>query len=166
MVKKNDVEITTPIAEVDGAFAWDSSFAVTADRVSKLLAEGPAKFETVDFTRGRFAGSEKMSACPRADLVLNCKDREGNVAEVPVGLPLHERMMWKLCQYAKSTGLIDASLDEGEAFTMPWDQVIGSKGVCEIETRTWVGNDGTKHQSNNVKRFIYGDEALSADIDG
>lgn len=160
MAKK--IESTTTPTASNGVFSWGDQLPVTADRTGKLLAEGPASFKVVTFVRGRFAGSEKMPACPRADLGLEVTDREGSTAIVPVGLPLHEKMMWKLVQFAKSTGLIDADLGEGEAFTMPWDDVLGSTGVCEVDARTWVGDDGKERVSNNVVRFIYGDEALAA----
>ena len=145
--------------ENEFAFGWDSAIAVTRARVEKLLAVGPAKFTVVSFVRGRHAGSDKLPACPRAELLLECEDVEGDIGDVSVKLPLHEKTLFKLVQFAKSTGLVDADLAEGESFKMPWDEVLGASGVCEINHRTWKGDDGIEHTSNNVVRFIYGDEA-------
>lgn len=162
MAKKTAVDVN-PAALDGGALTWDGPLSVSGDRLAKTLAEGPARFEVVSFARGRFAGSEKLSACPRADLGLEVTDREGNTAIVSVGLPLHEKMLWKLVQFAKSAQLIDADLGEGEMFSMPWHDIVGAKGVCEIEHRTWMGDDGKERTATNVKRFLYGDEALLAD---
>lgn len=57
------------------ALDWDS--VIEAENEFVLLPEGEYEFTVKNFERGYFNGSEKMSACPKAELTLQIDAPQG-----------------------------------------------------------------------------------------
>lgn len=136
------------MADYDEALGWDDE-ATASDAEYTLLEPGEYTYRVDDFERGRFDGSDKMGPCPVAKLTLSCSNAAGQQGTVVTRLYLTKRQQWKLTQFFKSCGLIDASLPDGQAYRMPWDQVRGAIGRAEIGNHTHQGRT-----YNEVKRFV------------
>jgi hypothetical protein len=136
------------MADYTDALGWDDEVAAS-DKEYVLLEPGEYTYRVDDFERGRFDGSDKMGPCPVAKLTLSCSNAAGQQASVVTRLYLTKRQQWKLTQFFKSCGLIDASLGDGQAYRMPWDQVRGAIGRAEIGNREYQGRT-----YNEVTRFI------------
>lgn len=143
---------------VGAAFGFDDEITISNSVGSVLIDEGPAQFTVTDFSRGRFAGSAKMSPGPQANLTLRVTDARGQSANIRVSLILNEKMLWKITNFFRSTNLISAASD-GSRMTLPWSRVVGASGICEIEHATWTDNTGANRVSAQVKDFLYGTSA-------
>lgn len=136
------------MADYDEALGWDDE-ATASDTEYTVLDPGEYAYRVDGFERGRFDGSDKMGPCPVAKLTLSCSNAAGQQGTVVTRLYLTKRQQWKLTQFFKSCGLIDASLPDGQAYRMPWDQVRGAIGRAEIGNHTHQGRT-----YNEVKRFV------------
>lgn len=136
------------MADYDEALGWDDE-ATASETEYTVLDPGEYAYRVDGFERGRFDGSDKMGPCPVAKLTLSCSNAAGQQGTVVTRLYLTKRQQWKLTQFFKSCGLIDASLPDGQAYRMPWDQVRGAIGRAEIGNHTHKGRT-----YNEVKRFI------------
>lgn len=139
------------MADYDEALGWDDE-ATASDAEYTILEPGEYAYRVDDFERGRFDGSDKMGPCPVAKLTLSCSNATGQQGTVVTRLYLNKRQQWKLTQFFKSCGLIDASLSDGQAYRMPWDQVRGAIGRAEIGNHAHQGRT-----YNEVKRFVVPD---------
>lgn len=124
------------------AFDWDSVIENESNFV--LLPEGEYEFTVTGFERGYFNGSEKMSACPKAELTLTIETAQGT-ATVKHNLFLSRRTEGLICAFFICIG----QKKHGEPLRMNWQQVVGSKGRCKIGIRTYNNND-----YNEVKKFL------------
>lgn len=136
------------MADYDEALGWDDE-ATASDTEYTVLEPGEYTYRVDGFERGRFDGSDKMGPCPMAKLTLSCSNAAGQQGTVVTRLYLTKRQQWKLTQFFKSCGLIDASLPDGQAYHMPWDQVRGAIGRAEIGNNTYQGRT-----YNKVERFV------------
>ena len=75
---------------------WDDEIEKGADYV--LLPEGEYDFTIESFERGRFEGSDKVPACPRAELKVKVEAPEG-MCLMNESLLLYDRMQWKLAEF-------------------------------------------------------------------
>ena len=75
---------------------WDDEIEKGADYV--LLPEGEYDFTIESFERGRFEGSDKAPACPRAELKVKVETSEG-MCMMNESLLLYDRMQWKLAEF-------------------------------------------------------------------
>lgn len=139
------------MADYDEALGWDDE-ATASETEYTVLDPGEYAYRVDGFERGRFDGSDKMGPCPVAKLTLSCSNATGQQGTVVTRLYLTKRQQWKLTQFFKSCGLIDASLSDGQAYRMPWDQVRGAIGRAEIGNHTHQGRT-----YNEVKRFVVPD---------
>lgn len=134
---------------------WDD--IIEHDSTFVVLPEGDYPFVVTGFERGRFNGSEKLSACSMAIVTLDVSDPiSGQTATVTENLPLHTKMEWKLCQFFTCLGL----RKHGERLQMPWNRVIGAHGWCRLNINRWTGQrDGREMENNRVDKFLAPDEA-------
>ena len=150
------------MAEYNDSFGWDDEVETADASNFQLLNEGPCMFRVTDFKRGRFEGSAKMSACFQAELTLETSDPEGHVSDIHTNLPLNRKMQWKLTAFFKSIRLIDPDTPSGSAVRYPWDKIVGTRGMCEVEHYQWTGNDGQVRTGNSIKSFLFGDRSDDA----
>ena len=132
----------------DVAMTWDDEIQNDGEGF-RVLPEGEYDFTVTDFTRGRFEGSAKMAACPKAELTIKIHDPEGDVT-VSENLFLNRKAEWKLCQFFTAIG----HRKHGETLRMNWNAVKGAKGRCKVGIRKWTGNDGKEHENNEITAFL------------
>lgn len=132
----------------DVAMTWDDEIQNDGEGF-RVLPEGEYDFTVTDFTRGRFEGSAKMAACPKAELTIKIHDPEGDVT-VSENLFLNRKAEWKLCQFFTAIG----HRKHGETLRMNWNAVKGAKGRCKVGIRKWTGNDGKEHENNEIAAFL------------
>lgn len=114
-----------------------------------LLPAGEYNFRVTGFKRGRFDGSDKMPACPRAEIELTIQSPEHGEVTVFESLLLHQKTEWKLSEFFISIG----QKKKGEKVKMNWQAVIGSQGRCELEINKYVSK-GKERENNRVSKFL------------
>ena len=127
-------------------FGWDDT--ITKDDAFILLEPGEYPFTVKLLERARFNGSEKMPACPMAEVSIAINTPEGEVV-IKNKLLLHSKTEWVLSSFFGSLGL----KKKGEPLRMNWNLVTGARGRCEIGNRT---HDGKEY--NEVKKWIYSED--------
>ena len=145
---------------------WDDEIEKGADYV--LLPEGEYDFTIESFERGRFEGSDKAPACPRAELKVKVETPEG-VCLMNESLLLYDRMQWKLAEFFLSIGAVYEILDNSRDFKnvndrksmsssndrkvkMNWNIVPRATGRAIIEQRADRKDPNKKY--NHVKKFL------------
>lgn len=132
----------------NGALDWNSQ--IEKESEFELLPEGTYDFVVSQMERGRFSGSDKMSACPVATLTLEVKDPIGGLAgRVIENLYLHAKSEWRLSQFFTAIG----QKKKGEPLIPNWNMVPGSKGRLELSVNEYEKN-GEKRKNNRVTRFL------------
>lgn len=133
--------------ELGQELGWDDTIEQDGNDFI-LLPPGDYDFKVESFERGRFAGSEKMSACNMATLniVIEFDNRK---AFIKHKLFLNTKTEWALSQFFASIGL----KKKGEKLKMNWNQVPGSIGRCQVDVREWKKDDGSTGYSNEIKKF-------------
>ncbi|WP_438832852.1 hypothetical protein [Streptococcus pluranimalium] len=114
-----------------------------------LLPAGEYEFEVTKFERGRFNGSEKMPACPKAELTFKIESPEGT-AFVSEQLLLHTKMEWRLSAFFAAIG----QKKKGQPLPMNWNNVIGSKGRCKVIVNKYTNRDGAERENNRIDSYI------------
>lgn len=129
----------------DRALGWDDE--ITQDSAELILAEpGIYQFTVKSFTRGRFDGSAKMTACPEAILAIEIIDKAtGRPVTITERLRLHTKMEWRLSEFFVSIG----QKRKGESCRPNWTAVTGAKGLLELNHR----KSGDKTY-NNINHFL------------
>lgn len=125
---------------------WNST--IEKESEFELLPEGTYDFTVESMERGRFAGSEKMSACPQANLTLivHDGDLQGKIFDT---LYLHSKAEWRLSQFFTAIG----QKKKGEPLQPNWNLVPGSTGKLELTINEYEKN-GEKRKNNRVSRYI------------
>lgn len=131
----------------DVAMGWEDTIENDSEFV--VLPEGTYDFEILSFERKRFEGSNKMSACPKAELSIRLTSNEGSTT-VRENLLLNRKMEWKLCQFFTSIGL----RKHGEPLRMNWNQVTGRKGKCKVIVDDYTNNKGEDREINRIDKFL------------
>lgn len=113
-----------------------------------LLPAGEYEFEVTKFERGRFNGSDKMPACPKADLTFKIEGTDGT-AFVSESLLLHTKTEWRLSAFFAAIG----QKKKGQPLQMNWGTVIGSKGRCKVIVNTYM-KDGAERKNNRIDGYV------------
>ena len=133
----------------DVAMTWDDEIQNDGEGF-RALPEGEYDFTVTDFTRGRFDGSAKMAACPKAELTIKIHDPDGDVT-VNENLFLNKKVEWKLCQFFIAIG----HRKHGEPLRPNWNAVKGAKGRCKVGIKKWTGKkDGKEYKGNEITAFL------------
>lgn len=136
------MDYNTQYANQEREYNWDDT--IQKDNEFILLPEGDYDFVVESFQRGRFNGSDKMPACPMAQIKVKIINPSGDNVTVDVSLLLHSRVEWKLSEFFAGIG----QKKKGEPLRMNWNYVPGSKGRCKVGLRTYKDN-----QYNEIKKF-------------
>lgn len=134
---------------------WDAEISKESDFV--LLPAGEYDFKVAAFERARYNGGGKMGPCNEAKITLEVKAPDGRTASVRHNLFLNSKCEPMLCAFFRGIG----QKKHGEPLKMNWNKVIGSSGRAKFGIREYNGN-----QFNEVKGFIYPDEAASTQSQG
>lgn len=140
----------------DIPMGWDDEIENDGEDF-RVLPEGEYAFTVDNFTRGRFEGSAKMGACPKAELSIRIHDKDGDVT-VNHNLFLNRKCEWALCAFFTAIG----ARKHGETLRMNWNAVKGAKGRCKVGVRKWTGNDGKEHEANEIIKFLEPEEKEAA----
>lgn len=128
------------------SLSWEGE-AEVQDSQFELLPDGEYDYEIVGFKRERFAGSEKMAACPIAVLQLRCKNAQASGTGF-CRLFLNSKVVWRITAFFKSCGLMRPDTPEGTRFPMSlFDQVIGCTGKVKV-TITKSEYKGKTYENN------------------
>ena len=134
---------------MDREFGWDDEI-VNDGSDFVLLPEGVYPFVVESFERGRHNGSAKLPPCNKAILSIRVADKDGNAAIIKHNLFLHSKCEGLLSAFFVSIGM----KKPGEPLRMNWPGTIGRRGMCKVGVRSWTGNDGQEHQSNEIVKFL------------
>ena len=126
------------------AFSWDDTYQETESEFT-LLPPGDYDFTIVDFERGYFDGSEKMPACPEANLKYKVVAADGKEATIKQKLFLHSKSQWQLTNFACAIGY--AKRGDGK-FSIRWNELIGATGRFQLGIHKYKDNE-----YNQVKKF-------------
>lgn len=132
----------------DYELSWDSE--ISKESEFELLPAGNYKFTVQSVERGRFAGSEKMNACPSATLSLKVSGPDGTEGTVQDTLYLNSKAEWKLSQFFTSIG----QKKKGETIRMNWNLVPGSSGELELTVNEYTAKDGSQKKNNRVGKYL------------
>jgi len=129
------------------AIGWDQERIENPNEGSDFvnLAPGKYAFRVTKFERGRFDGSEKMCACPKAIIHLEIDGGELGPVSHKHNLYLNKKCEGLLCQFFVSVGL----RKHGDPLVLAWNQLVGRSGLCEMGQR--------QHKEttyNDVKKFL------------
>lgn len=130
------------------AYDWDSTISNKNEK-KVLLNDGNYNFKVIGFERGYFNGSDKMIACPKANLTLNVETDDG-VAKIKTTLFLCSSYEKKIASFFRS---ID-SANNGDTINMDWSHILGSEGIAHFRVKNFTDRDGIEHQYNEVAFFI------------
>ena len=134
---------------LEAALDWNSE--ISKESEFELLPEGEYDFEVESFERGRFDGSEKMSACPQANLTLIVKDPDtGKSGKVYDTLFLHSKAEWRLSQFFSAIG----QKKKGEPLCMNWNLVPGAKGRLKLIINKYTSKNGDQRENNRVSSYL------------
>lgn len=133
---------------MEKALSWDDE--ISKENEFELLPAGEYSFTVESLERGRFDGSDKMSACPKADLTLALKTAEGREVKVFDTLYLHSKAEWRLSQFFTAIGM----KKKGEPLRMNWGQVPGSTGKLKLSINKYKAKNGEDRENNRVERYL------------
>lgn len=131
------------------ALDWDSVIEHDGEEFT-LLPEGTYNFTVSDFQRGRFPGSAKIPACPKAVITLKVTAPDGESTSVRTDLILWGSLEWKIASFFRSIG----QKKHGEAFKPDWNAITGATGRVKLKIRTYTNKEGRDVQVNDVDKFL------------
>lgn len=141
------------MADFGNALDWNDE--ISQESEFELLPAGEYTFTVESLERGRFDGSEKMSACPMANITLLVSDPvSGKSGKVFDSLYLNSKAEWKLSQFFVAIG----QKKKGEPLRMNWTQVPGSTGRLELSVNKYSKN-GEERTNNRVSRYMPKEQA-------
>lgn len=141
--------------EMNNVMSWDSEIENDGQDFEPL-PEGDYIYQVTNFQKGWHNDSEKVPACPKAELTLTVYSEDGKRSvQVNENILLYKTLEWKLSQFFRSIG----QKKRGEAFKPNWNAVIGSRGVAHVILNEYTGNDGKLHKNNRIGKFLDADSA-------
>lgn len=116
-----------------------------------LLKEGDYNFLVTKLEKGRFSGSEKLPAAPKATISIQVYC-EGDTVAYSFDLLLIklEGFEKRLYGFFRSIGQKEA----GKAYKMNWDAVIGSHGRGHFRPKSITNKNGEVKQVNDLVYFV------------
>lgn len=118
-----------------------------------LLPPGEYTFVVKSMERARFNGSDKMPACPQANVTVEIIDpTTGSPVSVVNRLLLHTKTEWTISAFFQSIGL----KKKGEPLKPNWSIIVGLSGKCKIKHRDY---NGSKY--NEIDRFLPREDAAN-----
>lgn len=133
---------------------WNDTIQEDGGSPNVILPEGDYPFEVIDYEKTRSRDTGKYPSCPMAKVHLEFDGADLGTSTVFTNFLLHTDFEWKISQFFVSIG----QKRKGERISMNWDAARHAHGRAHLTIRTWVGNDGSQHQSNEVKYFLDYDE--------
>lgn len=115
------------------------------------LPDGEYEFTVASMERGRFPGSDRMSACNSASLDLLIKDTDGKEKHVFDTLYLNSKAEWRLSQFFLCIG----QKKKGETLKPNWNTVPGSTGRVKVYIDEYTDKKtGKPRRNNKVSEYL------------
>ena len=130
---------------------WDESISAKTIEDNTgfvLLPEGEYEFTVKSFERQRYTPglNSKIPACPRALVTLEIIDpASGRAVDVQNRIYLHSTQLGMVTRFFECIG----AMKHGDDLKMNWSTIVGKKGHCFINHRTYNGNE-----YNNLKSLV------------
>ncbi len=140
-------------------FGWDSTIEEDG-KANVVLSESDYGFKVTGFERGRFNGSEKLGACPKAILTLTIETEKGT-ATAKTDILLSKALEWKISSFFRCIGL----KKHGQPLVMDWSKVPGATGKAHIKPKEYTNKFGQTRTYNEVAYFIDKEEEPFSDDD-
>lgn len=144
------------MSDIGREMMWDDQ--ISNDSSFEIVPAGDYEFTVTGFERSRTKGQGKLPPCNMAVLTIEVKSGQFKTS-INHYLVLHTSLEWKLCEFFRAIG----SRKKGEAVSMKWSEVIGSRGRCKVIVETFKKNDGTDGESNKIEKFYDPDTAPAAE---
>lgn len=134
-------------AQNDGSFGWDDE--IKEESSWELFPEGDYLFRIKTFEKSRYAGGDKIPACPKAVVTFEIFKPDGSSTELTENFLLHKKMEWKLSEFFASVGM----KEKGAPVRMLWTpELIGKQGVCKVIVHTYK-KDGEDRHINRIDKL-------------
>lgn len=131
----------------NGAFGWDDEISEESSFV--LLPEGDYQFTIEKFEKQRYAGGDKIPACPKAVVTFSVSSPDGLSTVITENYLLHKKMEWKLSEFFAAVGL----KKKGEPVRMLWTpELYGKTGMCKVIVHSYQ-KDGETRQINRIDKL-------------
>ena len=140
-------------------YDWDSKIENPAEGGSDfvLLPAGVYPYKVTAFERAQHPGSANLPSCPKAVVTLVVGNGQAS-SSMRNNFFLYTTTMGMITAFFTSCGL----RKHGEILDCSkFSQAIGKTGYCRVDVRDFVGKDGKKKRSNEIKVFL--DEAEGAE---
>lgn len=142
------------MANENGALDWNDIIDIDDEGGSYIeLDEGDYTFTVKSVERGRFPGSAKIPACPKAVVNLEI-DSDKGIAYGKFDLIMHTALKWKISQFFRCIGM----KKRGENLTMDWNAVPGQRGRAHFKPRAFTDRNGAIRHANELDAFYDYDE--------
>jgi len=153
------------MSEENKAMDWDSPVMDTNESAYRIPPEGDYRYRVLECKRATFqpknAGGKIKTSCPKAELKLELRGRDGEVYEQKASVLLHESCMGILVSFLRSVGL----RKHGDEASVPdWGKVPGAYGPCTVKHRAYKKNDGTDGTQADITWKDPGSTAFDKDI--
>lgn len=135
----------------EGALSWDDE--ISQESSFEVFPDGVYDFIVTNMEREQYEGGDNISACPVAELTFQVRNKEtGQEGELSgIRLFLHTKTEWVLSAFFASIG----QKKPGEPYKPNWNEVVGSKGAFELESRKYTSKtNGKEYENNQVKKWL------------
>lgn len=128
---------------------WDDEIEKD-DEEFIVLTPGEYEFTVTGFERKYWEGSEKVPACPMAEIKAKVYDPVQGSTIVTERLFLLEKFEWKLSQFFYAIG----QKKKGEKLRPRWNDVLGAEGRCKVVVNAYKDKNGVDRQNNRVDKWL------------
>lgn len=144
----------------NNGFRWDDSIEKDSEERA-LVPEGDYNAKILWVEKGEFAGSARLSACPKA-IITMVLDAGDTPVPITTTLLLHRRLEWKIKEFFRAVG----RAKHGEAYVMDWENLGGAKLRVHVSNHTYLDKFGEEKVSNQVDKFYdYNENFFPCDPD-
>ena len=143
-------------AEEMKVFDWDDVSKITEEEErggaeTTVLPAGNYPFEVIKVEKAYYDGSAKIPSCNMAKVYMRIDGGELGNGLVVENIYLVDKFQWKAAAFLRSIGLKKHGED------IQWRKLVqcdGERGRCEIFIDEYEKKDGSKGQSNKLRRFF------------
>lgn len=134
----------------DELLDWDSEIEDDSEGGAVvILPEGDYEFTVREFNRTRHAGSTRIPACNKAELVLEIRTDSGT-ALCWENLFMVKKLEWKVSAFFRALG----QKEHGQKLKPNWNKVLGAKGRAHFKPEEYTTKDGETRKKNVLVHYI------------
>ncbi len=144
----------------NNGFGWNDSVEKDSEERA-LVPEGAYNAKILWIEKGEFAGSAKLSACPKA-IITMMLDTGDTPTPITTTILLHRKLEWKIKEFFRAVG----RAKHGEPYKMNWDGLEGARLRVHVSRHTFLDKYGEEKVSNQVDKFYdYNEDFFPRDPD-